>query len=1176
MADTRLNLSFLSRLKNTVLNKSGSLPDITGKTLGEFHAERRMDIPSGEADIYLCSGTGSHAGERFVLKYYRRENAVKQEVLEKLGAIKSPCVAQVAGYGEYEGHQYAVRPYYEMPALSEVLASGTTITEEELKVLVIPSVIEGLKAVHDAGILHKDLKPANLIPDDTGEHIILIDFGISSDAGKNTFVVTETGMTPFYAAPEAMQGLFHKETDYYALGITVFELFTGFTPFQNPGLSPEEAARLASVSKIEFPENFPEDLKKLVLGLTYKDISHRNEKDNPNRRWGYDEVKRWLRGEEVPVPGEASASGNAPFATVPSFQAYRFCGKTYTSETELLRTMLRHPEDALKDLGRGFLSHHYYAFSEKKGELCNAAETKLGNNVSGNLRQLFSLIYRLSPDIRDIPYNGGILESIQDLGKSFIDAGIREASENGSLRGRNTKHTKPVRDFVMSGIPEDYAVIVLKNTGLSRLFENTGKLWNQESRPDSDTELALIIGYSLCDERRIPVHGRVYDSPEAFCREMKELSQKDRKAYTVFMQAAKADLDFLEQRLPDAASREFISKAREDSKWAVFGDNEYHFRNGEDFRNYIEKLVREEKPYELQSLWNRYKTPLKDVSEKVWNTDSRAQLERIVSGFIRVGEHLFTGEKQFREFLTGVISRGKTEPAFLLGFIRAHKNSLNQAAKVFPRIRECVSELYAAGDRVIVLDEHMFPGTDEFRTFIDSAVFRGKSDPGYLAGFLERHQEALKRLGTDDTVRKILEPLNEAFRNLIFFDCRIFADPEDFEQYISGLIKKGADDPRFLVSFSEKHHQEITDLWKRDRRCQKALSGLRTARNRIVAFDEYVFSSMTEFRNFAADILKTGEKDPAHLRRFVQAHEKALTRLNGVGTLSAAVKPLLDAGNSVIEVDEYAFRDSASFESFRAGLAGNDGKEILRVSDFAGEHHKALSELESNTSAAAQAKELLNSAKAVLKEEAISVNGVKYSPGIRKGDLIKFGNYPMEANGQKEPIEWLVLEVRGNEALLISRYGLDCRQYHHKYVDMTWENCDLRKWLNHDFLKAAFSPEESARIKVSELRNDDNPRHGTGGGNSTKDRVFCLSIAEAERYFRDNKERQCQPTEYARNQGAWVDDSNGCCCWWLRSPGDGQRSASYVATDGALNLNGLSVGDDLDAVRPALRIICNR
>ena len=120
MSETKVNSSFLSKLRKTVLNKADSLPDITGKTLGEFHADRRMNISSGEADIYLCSGTGSHAGERFVLKYYRRENAVKPDVLEKLRGIKSPCVAPVTGYGIYEGHQYAVRPYYEMPALSEV------------------------------------------------------------------------------------------------------------------------------------------------------------------------------------------------------------------------------------------------------------------------------------------------------------------------------------------------------------------------------------------------------------------------------------------------------------------------------------------------------------------------------------------------------------------------------------------------------------------------------------------------------------------------------------------------------------------------------------------------------------------------------------------------------------------------------------------------------------------------------------------------------------------------------------------------------------------------------------------------------------------------------------------------------------------------------------------------
>ena len=59
-------------------------------------------------------------------------------------------------------------------------------------------------------------------------------------------------------------------------------------------------------------DELAENAKKALddLRLTYKDISHRNEKDNPNRRWGYDEVKRWLNGEDVPVPGEITGTVN--------------------------------------------------------------------------------------------------------------------------------------------------------------------------------------------------------------------------------------------------------------------------------------------------------------------------------------------------------------------------------------------------------------------------------------------------------------------------------------------------------------------------------------------------------------------------------------------------------------------------------------------------------------------------------------------------------------------------------------------------------------------------------------------------------------------------------------------------------------------------------------------------
>ena len=190
---------------------------------------------------------------------------------------------------------------------------------------------------------------------------------------------------------------------------------------------------------------------------------------------------------------------------------------------------------------------------------------------------------------------------------------------------------------------------------------------------------------------------------------------------------------------------------------------------------------------------------------------------------------------------------------------------------------------------------------------------------------------------------------------------------------------------------------------------------------------------------------------------------------------------------------------------------------------------------------------------------------------MKKGDIIKFGNYPQDNNGSKSPIEWLVLDVNENEALLISRYGLDCKQYHNVRSDITWEDCDLRKWLNNDFIKSAFSEEEAKKIKVSELKNENNLQYNTRGGNDTKDRIFCLSITEAKQYFRRDRDRQCQPTAYAQKHGVSV--NYDCCYWWLRSPGFSRSFVTGVDAYGALCLSGCLVDFDLRAVRPALRII---
>lgn len=77
---------------------------------------------------------------------------------------------------------------------------------------------------------------------------------------------------------------------------------------------------------------------------------------------------------------------------------------------------------------------------------------------------------------------------------------------------------------------------------------------------------------------------------------------------------------------------------------------------------------------------------------------------------------------------------------------------------------------------------------------------------------------------------------------------------------------------------------------------------------------------------------------------------------------------------------------------------------------------------------------------------------------------IIFGVYEQDGdltNGP-EPIEWEVLGTDSNGTLLVSRYILDCQPYNTEYVDVTWETCSLRAWLNDDFLNTAFTPFEQS------------------------------------------------------------------------------------------------------------------
>ena len=140
------------------------------------------------------------------------------------------------------------------------------------------------------------------------------------------------------------------------------------------------------------------------------------------------------------------------------------------------------------------------------------------------------------------------------------------------------------------------------------------------------------------------------------------------------------------------------------------------------------------------------------------------------------------------------------------------------------------------------------------------------------------------------------------------------------------------------------------------------------------------------------------------------------------------------------------------------------------------------------------------------------------SPAV--GDYITFGAYEQDndlTNG-KEPIEWLVLDKKESSLMVVSRYGLDCKPYHSKNGAITWEESDLRKWLNHDFFNAAFNQSEQLMISIVSVPADKNPKYDTDPGNTTQDHLYLLSYQEVKQFFSSRQEHNYSITPYADSQ----------------------------------------------------------
>ncbi|MCI8668677.1 MAG: LPXTG cell wall anchor domain-containing protein [Lachnospiraceae bacterium] len=214
------------------------------------------------------------------------------------------------------------------------------------------------------------------------------------------------------------------------------------------------------------------------------------------------------------------------------------------------------------------------------------------------------------------------------------------------------------------------------------------------------------------------------------------------------------------------------------------------------------------------------------------------------------------------------------------------------------------------------------------------------------------------------------------------------------------------------------------------------------------------------------------------------------------------------------------------------------------------------------------------------------VSGTDHLAG-GQGSSIYYGNYyQSDANGQtKDPVKWRVLSNADGKLFLLADQNLDRQIYHESDISITWENCTLRKWLNGSyqspsdsgFYDAAFSNNEQLHITETTNTNANHPTYNTPGGKETQDKVFALSIAEADNgdYFPGgNNSRKGKNTAYAAAKGAYGGAGNNGD-WWLRSPGSYADHAVSVYDTGSFNLTGRYVDVKDVAVRPAINLNLN-
>jgi serine/threonine protein kinase len=231
------------------------------------------------------------------LKRFEREAA-------SVASLQHPNILPVWEYGEHEGSPYLVMPYIRGGTLRERLLAKPLTHEEVSRYL--EQIADALDYAHSQGIIHRDVKPANLLLTERG-HLYLADFGIAKVLESAEGGLTRTGVgigTPEYIAPEQAHGRAEKRSDLYALGIILYQMLTGRVPYSGNSALDTMLQHMNTPLPTEPLQQLPPASAQAITAVLVKATQK-------------DPEARYQSGREL-AEAFALASGQARQATIPA------------------------------------------------------------------------------------------------------------------------------------------------------------------------------------------------------------------------------------------------------------------------------------------------------------------------------------------------------------------------------------------------------------------------------------------------------------------------------------------------------------------------------------------------------------------------------------------------------------------------------------------------------------------------------------------------------------------------------------------------------------------------------------------------------------------------------------------------------------------------------------------